>query len=88
MNTNISMEEFNKIINNLKDKGYDIHINGSNQTIEIILKTVFEQEILNRINEIKSIILQERNIKNLNNFIEVKNTKYYNKIKKVIEIKL
>lgn len=87
MKTNLTFEEVEQIAQELKNKGYIVSIKGGINTIQIILKTAFETEIKNRINEIKSIILKHRKIKNIEKQIEIKNINYQGKDHKAIEIK-
>ena len=87
MATSLTFDEVEQIGKELQKKGYIISIDGDKKTIQAILKTAFEKEIINRINEIKSIILEHRYIKNIEKQIEVRNIQYKNKIQKAIEIK-
>jgi flagellar biosynthesis/type III secretory pathway chaperone len=84
MSEEIEFNNIMKIGDQLKQKGYQILIH--NNCIQIFLKTAFDTEIKNRINEIKAIINQTQKIKNIEKLIQVKNILHENKYLKVIEI--
>lgn len=80
------METALQIADKLKKKNYVIIVNGNNKSIRILLKTAFENEVMNQINEIK-IIAKSLNDELTNDQLEVIEMNYKNKKHKFIQLK-
>lgn len=88
MASQLSNEMLQKLTDELNKKKYILSINGDKKALQIILKTAFEKEIVNRVYEIKGIIVSiNPNFINLDKKISVENINYNGQKHKAIMLK-